>query len=162
MQDHPTFSLSSMIYQLVYLSRYAAETGGALSTVRDILQTSQNNNYRDNITGFLIFDKSSFWQILEGEQTLVDAAYARISNDPRHDGLHLIAARQVEARDFPEWSMGGFIRSTEAQDIYARHGFDGEVTSEKPDADRIIALAHDLLAFEQARQGQRIIDVMSR
>ncbi len=151
-----------MFYQLVYHSRFTARTSGALSTVRDILQTSQDNNHRDNITGFLVFDKLSFVQILEGDQAVVDATYARIGKDPRHDGLTLIETRQVAARAFPEWSMGGFIRSPEVHDIYARHGLTGGMEPETLTADQVVALATDLLAFEQARQGQRIIDVMSR
>ena len=151
-----------MLSELIYHSHFVPGQQGALSVVRHIIETSEINNSRDRITGFLIFDKLNFVQVLEGEQPVVEATYDRIVKDKRHDGLTLIDTRQVNTRAFPDWSMGGFIRSAEVTDIYTRHDLSGQMEPEKLDADKVVALARDLLAFEQARQDQRTINLMSR
>ena len=56
-----------MLTQLIYHSHFVPGDYGALSTVRNIIQVSEINNGRDGITGFLIFDKSHFLPIREGE-----------------------------------------------------------------------------------------------
>lgn len=55
-----------MFLQLVYYSRFVAGSQGAMSAVRDILKVSEAKNGRNRVTGFLIFDKANFLQILEG------------------------------------------------------------------------------------------------
>ncbi|MGZ3297914.1 MAG: BLUF domain-containing protein [Asticcacaulis sp.] len=146
-----------MIYQLIYHSRFMPAANGPSGAIRDILQVSQHNNFRVNITGFLIFDKAHFIQVLEGDQSAVLETFDRISLDGRHTDPHLIAERIVDARAFPDWAMGGYVRSAESQDIYARHGWAGTIDPMRLDADQVIALALDLLSFEQARLAQRAL-----
>lgn len=147
-----------MVYQLIYHSRFSSAAQGPSATIRNILSRSQANNFRDGITGFLIFDKSSFVQILEGDEAAVLETYDRIGSDRRHSQLTVIDSRQVGQRAFPDWAMGGYVRSPESADVYARHspseGFDPRALT----ADAVVALAQDLLAFEQARLSQRILD----
>jgi len=146
-----------MVFQLIYHSHFLAVGAGPSSTIRKILQASEDNNFRDGITGFLIFDKASFVQVLEGDQAAVLEAYARISDDPRHNGLTIIATRLVETRAFSDWAMGGHLRSEEVQDIYARHGIAGRLDPAALRAPQVIALAQDLMTFEAQRQSQRIV-----
>lgn len=58
-----------MIHQLVYYSRNTVPGGdrAMLTNLREIVSVSQRNNSRDGVTGFLIFDKTWFIQVLEGE-----------------------------------------------------------------------------------------------
>ena len=149
------------MYQLVYHSRFTG-TGGALGTVREILTRSQNNNFHNNITGFLIFDKISFVQVLEGEQTAVEDTYARILGDTRHADIILVATREVDARDFPEWSMGGFLRDPEVQHIYARHNITDGLDASTLTCAQVVALAKDLLAYDLGRERQRMINIAVR
>jgi hypothetical protein len=149
-----------MVYQLIYHSRYSG-TRGNLSTVRDILTASQRNNSRYGITGFLIFDKVSFLQVLEGEASAVLETFERIKTDKRHTNLSVIAASDVDARAFPDWAMGGFLRSPEAQPIYACHGIDMDTDPQSLTRETVIGLANDLMAFEAKRQGGRVIDLLA-
>lgn len=149
-----------MVYQLIYRSRYTG-TQGSLSTVREILTASQHNNSRHDITGFLIFDKTSFLQILEGDAPAVLETYERIKADERHADLCVIAASEVDARAFPDWAMGGFLRSPEVQPVYTRHGLDKGVDPQNLKPETVISLAHDLMAFEAQRHGGRVIDLLS-
>lgn len=149
------------MYQLIYCSRFTG-TGGALSTVREILAQSQQNNFQNTITGFLIFDKTHFVQVLEGEEQVVQDTYARLLGDSRHADIVPIAARAVEKRDFPEWSMGGFLRNPEVQHIYARHGMDDGIDPVTLTAGKVVALAKDLLAYDLSRDRERIINIATR
>lgn len=149
-----------MVYQLIYRSRYIGSLG-SLSIVRDILTASQRNNSHHGVTGFLIFDKTSFLQVLEGDAPDVLETYERIKLDERHGDLTVIAASEVDARAFPDWAMGGFLRSQEVQPIYDRHGIDKGMNPQDLKPETVINLAHDLMAFEAQRHGGRVIDLLS-
>jgi hypothetical protein len=149
------------VYQLVYHSRFTG-TGGALGTVREILAKSQDNNVRNNVTGFLIFDKASFVQVLEGETAAVEDTYARILGDTRHADITLVATRVIEARDFPEWSMGGFLRNPEVQHIYVRHDVNDGLDPAHLSCEQVVALAKDLLSYDLARDKERMINIAIR
>ncbi|MGY9049303.1 hypothetical protein P775_16170 [Puniceibacterium antarcticum] len=88
--------------RLIYASRpvdYAPETLGA------VLAGSQRRNIRDDITGALIARADLFLQMLEGPASLVDQAYARIRQDPRHENMRLLVRRETQWRLFPGWTM---------------------------------------------------------
>jgi hypothetical protein len=140
--------------QLIYSSRNtSAERGRAqLETLRSVLAVSQRNNLRDGLTGFLIFDRVHFFQILEGEADRIMATFNRIQKDPRHSEVTLMARREVRARSFPQWSMGGALRSLDQQEIFLRHGIVDSLDPRKVDAATVHALALDLQNFEIDRK----------
>lgn len=148
-----------MIHQLVYYSRNTVQGDGRamLTNMREILSASQRNNSRDGITGFLIFDKTWFVQILEGERAQVTETYTRIDRDKRHAAATILNVRDVPARLFPNWTMGGAMRTPEVQEVYLQHGFGGPLEPSRLKSDQIIRLALDLQSFEvERRQGQRL------
>lgn len=148
-----------MIHQLVYYSRNTVPGGdrAMLTNMREILSVSQRNNSRDGITGFLIFDKTWFVQILEGERAKVLETYNRIARDTRHSTATIINVRDVQARLFPNWTMGGAMRTPEVQEVYLAHGFGGPLEPTRLKSEQIINLALDLQAFEVSRrQGQKL------
>lgn len=146
-----------MIHQLVYYSRNTVSGGdrAMLTNMREILSVSQRNNSRDGITGFLIFDKTWFIQILEGERARVTETYNRIARDTRHSAATIINVRDVPARLFPNWTMGGAMRTPEVQEVYLQHGFGGAVQPSRLKSDQVIALALDLQAFEVSRRQEQ-------
>ena len=148
-----------MIHQLIYYSRNTVQGDGRamLANMREILAASQRNNARDGITGFLIFDKTWFVQILEGDRAQVTETYARIDRDTRHAAATILNVRDVPARLFPNWTMGGAMRTPEVQEVYLQHGFGGPLEPARLKSDQIVRLALDLQAFEvDRRQGQRL------
>lgn len=150
---------ASMIHQLVYYSRNTVAGGdrAMLTNMREILSVSQRNNSRDGITGFLIFDKTWFVQILEGERATVTETYARIARDTRHSAATIINVRDVPGRLFPNWTMGGAMRTPEVQEVYLQHGFGGPLEPARLKSDQVVSLALDLQAFEVSRrQGQKL------
>ena len=144
-----------MLLQLVYYSRFVPGDQGAMSTVSNILEVSEANNGRNRITGFLIFDKANFLQILEGDPADVEQTYQRIALDSRHENIAVIERREVSGRAFADWAMGGYVRTPETRHIYARHGLQDTIDPQTLRANQVVALALDVLAFESERQSSR-------
>jgi hypothetical protein len=71
-----------------------------------LLECARTKNVRYGITGMLLFIEGSFFQVLEGEAASVDAIYATIGTDPRHDRITQIIREPIARRSFGEWSMG--------------------------------------------------------
>ena len=148
-----------MIHQLVYYSRNTVPGGdrAMLTNMREILSVSQRNNSRDGITGFLIFDKTWFVQVLEGERARVLETYGRIARDTRHSSATIMNECDTQARLFPNWTMGGAMRTPEVQEVYLQHGFGGPLDPVRLKSEQIVNLALDLQAFEvNRRQGQKL------
>lgn len=72
----------------------------------DLLAKSRANNRVLGVTGMLLFTEGSFFQILEGEQEVVEALFNRIHADARHANVTTIIREPIAKRDFGEWSMG--------------------------------------------------------
>ncbi len=96
------------LYRLVYYSRnrLAGSAAERLEAMRLILAASRRNNGADAITGALMFNSGCFAQVLEGPLEKVEETFERIQQDPRHGEVSLLALEPVEARSFPDWSMG--------------------------------------------------------
>jgi hypothetical protein len=148
-----------MIHQLIYFSRnvVVGNDRAMLTNLREIVSASQRNNSRDGITGFLIFDKTWFIQILEGTQAQVSETYTRIARDPRHATATIVDARNVPARSFPNWTMGGAMRTPEVEEVYLQHGIGSVIDPVRLKSAQVVNLALDLQAFDAAkRQAQRL------
>lgn len=88
--------------QLIYRSQ---PFGFDEAILAGILVSARRNNARDGITGALVCRHDIYLQLLEGEAALVEAAYARILLDDRHqDAVRLWSASGGE-RLFPAWAM---------------------------------------------------------
>ena len=71
----------------------------------EILTVSRRNNAAVSITGVLLQHGRRFLQVLEGDPDGVAATVVRIEQDPRHIALVRLAEREIEAREFGDWSM---------------------------------------------------------
>jgi hypothetical protein len=72
----------------------------------DILESSNKNNSKENITGILIKNDKFFIQLLEGKKSSVEKIYSKISKDDRHRSLRILMDYNSDERIFPEWAMG--------------------------------------------------------
>lgn len=72
----------------------------------DLLKKARENNVKLGITGMLLYENGSFFQVLEGEPEKVTALLKIIQKDNRHSQVVKIIYEEIEARDFPEWTMG--------------------------------------------------------
>jgi Sensors of blue-light using FAD len=90
------------IHQLIYASEPFGFDDGILN---GILSISRRNNPRDGITGALVVRRDIYLQLLEGPETAVEAAFARIAGDDRHLSVSRLASGAVAERLFPDWAM---------------------------------------------------------
>jgi hypothetical protein len=91
------------IEQIFYSSRMADAFDGA--ALDDILSRSRHNNERRDVTGALVIDGDRIIQVLEGAPEVLQPLYDLIARDPRHADVTVLLRREVEARQFPHWSM---------------------------------------------------------
>ncbi len=89
--------------RVIYRSQCAIEmTPLILAT---IVETSIQNNYRDDITGMLLYADDQFVQYLEGPPALVQACLDRILKDRRHVNLEIMQDERLADRIVPDWNM---------------------------------------------------------
>ncbi|VUC81481.1 BLUF domain/cyclic diguanylate phosphodiesterase [Raoultella terrigena] len=71
-----------MLTTLIYRSQLApAWQPTSLGT---LVSRARQKNTNLHVTGILIFSGSQFFQVLEGDEQVVDALFSQIRNDPRH------------------------------------------------------------------------------
>ncbi len=90
--------------RLLYASQSALTVNE--DSVRNILQTSRQNNALHGITGVLVFGGGVFMQVLEGPERNVLRTYLKITEDARHSDCRLIHITPTEERLFDQWTMG--------------------------------------------------------
>ena len=97
-------SPNSSLIQLAYVS--TAVTFMPREELTSMLDQAREKNARLGITGMLLYKDKSFLQVLEGEPGAVHELYQRIQRDDRHEKVKTLFDENVDARDFPEWTMG--------------------------------------------------------
>jgi hypothetical protein len=139
--------------QLIYYSKNTldADDRGQLANLREILEVARRKNGENGVTGYLIFDKAYFLQILEGEREAVEETYRRIAGDRRHADVTLVDQRTIAQRNFSDWSMGSAMRSIDHEEVYLAHGISGVIDPSKLDGTKILSLATDLRDLEARR-----------
>ena len=86
--------LSRLVY---YSTNTLRSRGTALqSDLKLILTSAISHNTADGVTGGLVFNRSYFMQVLEGESATVEETFARISEDPRHRKIVLVETKPVD------------------------------------------------------------------
>jgi hypothetical protein len=71
-----------------------------------LLKHARISNATRGLTGMLLYIGGNFFQVLEGEESIVDSVYAHILRDPRHRQVTLIIREPIANRSFSEWTMG--------------------------------------------------------
>lgn len=89
--------------------------------LKKILQVARERNARDNITGLLLYKSGNFIQALEGPEEAVLKLYEKIQQDPRHTSIMTLVKEPIQARQFPDWSMG--FQNVEKLDATELPGF---------------------------------------
>jgi hypothetical protein len=96
------------LLRVIYFSRHrSGETPEWMAwDIDTILEKSQINNARADVTGALIFNAGVFGQVLEGPIAAVEETFERIQLDERHDHITVLDLCRVPERSFANWSMG--------------------------------------------------------
>lgn len=99
--------------RLVYVS--TARPGLQADELEALLTAARSRNDALGLTGLLVYNGANFMQALEGPREALDAVYASIVADTRHDGLVNLYEEDACERAFPGWSMAfGVIAGQEA------------------------------------------------
>jgi len=96
------------VMDLVHCIYCSASTGGDLSVeeLQSLLDECRRKNARAGITGILLYQKRSFFQVLEGDRKVVETLYETISEDKRHKRVTKVIVESIEERAFADWTMG--------------------------------------------------------
>ena len=94
------------MYELIYYSIASLSLNG--NDISNILEVSQENNSKNNITGCLLYHNDAFLQILEGESEVIESLYLKIERDKRHYSVRRVYSDNKEKRAFTNWSMAFF------------------------------------------------------
>jgi hypothetical protein len=92
------------VIRLSYVSSADAEMSS--SELLKLLQQCIKNNPPLGVTGMLLYGNGTFLQTIEGDDAIIDELVKKIAKDPRHTRLKFISRKQIERRQYPEWSMG--------------------------------------------------------
>ena len=92
-----------MLVLLLYVSQPVGPVTTTMTTL--ILEKSDKNNKKENITGVLCQGSGLWMQVLEGERSKVNLLYARIMSDRNHKNVELLSLEEITQRRFGNWSM---------------------------------------------------------
>ena len=88
----------------------------------ELLKTCRKNNSANDITGMLLYSNRTFFQVLEGEEELVERLFEAIKKDKRHKDVTVIEKKAIIDREFPYWNMG--FQKINKEDLKEIDGFD--------------------------------------
>ena len=94
-----------MLIQLCYASRRVDLNNDLVQDLSDILEKSCSFNQAQDICGVLYYTEGTYFQCLEGEQSVVEALFQKILPDTRHNEIHRFPDRFIENGQFKKWSM---------------------------------------------------------
>lgn len=89
---------------MIYAS--AASPAFVREDLKTILEASRRNNAKRSVTGMLLYSSGSFFQVLEGEATVLEEVFTIIAADARHTKVTRIINEPITRRAFSEWTMG--------------------------------------------------------
>lgn len=108
-----------MLVRLIYASTAAENVG--MTEFKGILQQSQVNNNRRDLTGVLAFNSKIFLQGLEGSREEVNELYTRLLRDTRHHTVAILEYAEIEAREWAQWSMGFAAPSADNRALFLKY-----------------------------------------
>jgi hypothetical protein len=94
----------SQLIHCIYSSKASPEFHE--SQIPQLLESARRNNAARDITGMLLYVEGNFFQILEGDESTVNAVFERIRGDTRHGRITQIIHEPIFERAFSEWTMG--------------------------------------------------------
>lgn len=92
------------MFSMVYRSKAIVPFTDA--DLDELVADCRNKNRRIGLTGILLHEDGTFVQAIEGPEFTVRDLMSTIAVDPRHEHIEVLAEEQLEARRFPDWSMG--------------------------------------------------------
>ena len=92
-----------MLSRMLYISTAIGPITTAVTGT--ILRSAQAHNAANGITGVLCQGQGIYLQVLEGERSQIEALYARILQDKRHQNVVLRQQEDIARRSYGRWAM---------------------------------------------------------
>lgn len=89
--------------RLIYISKCRESLKD--EALYDMLAVAREQNRASGITSLLIHQEALCLQVLEGEEKVIAACYARIRRDWRHEACQVVSHEDVADRVFPGWPL---------------------------------------------------------
>ncbi len=145
--------MSSHLIHVIYSS--AATQYFKPDALLALLEKARAKNASMGVTGMLLFENGSFFQILEGPEAAVEGIYKTITQDGRHEKVVTIIREPIAKRAFAEWTMG--LSGVSLQELDEIVGLNDFFTSGKSLAGTNAGRAKKLLdAFRQGRWRSKV------
>lgn len=109
-------SLRSLTYMSMAVRRPSQDE------IDHLLTRARARNEAEQVTGILLYDAGTFFQIIEGTHDSIERTYAVILADPLHHHIIELLDEEIEVRDFEGWSMAykavdGLVPTDEALSV---------------------------------------------
>jgi hypothetical protein len=98
-------SESQQLFRLMYRSHNQIPQDERKVELGKLFSGARSFNKSQGITGALLVSDDWFVQVLEGDEAVVRALFARIEKDPRHDRVAPLETTPVDSRVFSRWAM---------------------------------------------------------
>ena len=93
-----------MLKTICYKSK--SNPGNTIIDIESLFyQTRQHNNTQE-VKGILIYRDATFFQILEGESTIVNTLYQSIKRDSRHGNIKELLNTEIDNYSFADFGLG--------------------------------------------------------
>ncbi|MFA0016056.1 BLUF domain-containing protein [Vibrio lentus] len=99
-----------LLTRLIYVSTLCESCDA--TALDDILKISHDRNKESHLTGLLSHNDKYFLQCIEGSRTAVNHTYNHILNDQRHKKVMILYFKEIDYREFGDWSMGDIPQSS--------------------------------------------------
>jgi hypothetical protein len=103
------------LWTALYISQAALDLSPA--DVSALVDRACASNAEAGITGALLYYRSRFIQVLEGEQADVEMLLSRISQDLRHHDMTVVHRGAASERVFGKWSMREVLAGRENEPV---------------------------------------------
>lgn len=108
-----------MLVRLLYVSR---AVGPQTTAVTDsILSVARGTNRQRGITGALCQGQGLYLQVLEGERSVINRLYNRITQDRRHKDVELLVLEEITQRRYADWAMAHVMLSEDDPMVQLGH-----------------------------------------
>lgn len=125
----PNLEKNVELVQCIYCSASAPGAFGR-NELPELLEECRTNNAKCDITGILLYHNQSFFQVLEGDRSVVEALFEKVASDSRHTRVTRIILEPISERTFADWTMGyPRISRKELSDIPGLNDFFGRACS---------------------------------
>lgn len=146
------------LFRMVYYSRVAIgqDQDEISGNLKSILASSARNNRAAGVSGALLFNRTYFAQVLEGDRKAITTTFCRIAADPRHSDLVILKAEPINQRVFELWSMGHVGHTDISESLFLRYGTTPELNPAKMSAESLTTFIRELVDMDKAMAQTRV------